>query len=269
MDDIIQSIAHTFGSDVPPTPLEVGRNKRTYRSGKIVLKSIDSVEENNWLAEIFSQLPKNKNVRVPRPIQSASGHWIENGYVAWSYLEGETVKGRHEEKLMACDAFHEMLTDIPKPDFIDAREHSWAIADRIAWQEVEPDYEEVFMEYIAPLVAQLKPLDLPCQLIHGDLGGNFIFHEKLPPGVIDITLYWRPADFAKAIILVNTVWDPEPFENFKVFSGIPHFKQLLLRAIIRRIAEQPEHVNYFGKAKSEALKVVKKQNEAVRYLDYF
>ena len=42
------------------------------------------------------------------------------------------------------------------------------------------------------ILAALRPVRRAERLIHGDLTGNVLFHDALPPAIIDFTPYWRP-----------------------------------------------------------------------------
>lgn len=95
---------------------------------------------------------------------------------------------------------------------------------------------------VEPLHGRLEELDLPSQVVHGDLSGNVLFADGAPPAVIDLTPYWRPAAFAAAVVVVDAlVWgggDPS------LLRRVDH--QLLLRAELRRLLEldalgPPEH----------------------------
>jgi len=41
----------------------------------------------------------------------------------------------------------------------------------------------------------------PSQLIHSDLGGNVLFHDQLPPAIIDFSAYWRPVGWGAIGVL--------------------------------------------------------------------
>lgn len=68
--------------------------------------------------------------------------------------------------------------------------------------------------------------------MHGDLGGNVVFHETLPPAVIDVSPYWRPAGYADAIVVADAVaWGragDELVHRHLAASGT----QLLLRVVL-------------------------------------
>lgn len=255
------SIAEAFGATAPLVKLQGGRGL-THRSGDIVLKPAPCTVEANWLGETFNTLARSSEVRFPRPVRSKNGNWIEEGVVAWTYLPGTVVGGDFKVKMAASQSFHDAVRSLKKPAFLDTRDDPWSQADRVAWQEKPPNYELEFMALIAPFLSRLEQIDLPSQIIHGDLSGNVIFTEHGPPGVIDITPYWRPVGYAAAIIVVDTIWDEGPPPDLSRFNSIPSATQLMLRAFIRRMAEQPEHVRYLGKPSHAALETAKRYHEA-------
>ena len=74
-------------------------------------------------------------------------------------------------------------------------------------------------------------------MVHGDLTDNVHLHPRLPPLVLDLTAYWRPAAYASAVVVADAV----------VFRGADHglvarvaaqegpdFPQLLVRALLFR-----------------------------------
>jgi hypothetical protein len=68
------------------------------------------------------------------------------------------------------------------------------------------------------------------QLVHGDLTGNVLFHDELPPAIIDFVPYWRPTEYATAIVVTDAVlWENAPTELLNGVSA-----QYLLRALIFR-----------------------------------
>ena len=80
----------------------------------------------------------------------------------------------------------------------------------------------------------LKPLSLPNQIIHGDLCGNILFHETLPPVVIDFSLDYRPREYAEAILLADAiVWEHGGKEAYSLLPA--NSEQILLRACLFRL----------------------------------
>ena len=74
------------------------------------------------------------------------------------------------------------------------------------------------------------PLALPHQLVHGDLLGNVLYDDSLPPAVIDVSPAWRPARYADAIVVIDALgWSdasPDVLEPLADDEGL----QLLVRA---------------------------------------
>lgn len=74
-------------------------------------------------------------------------------------------------------------------------------------------------------------MDAPCQLVHGDLGGNVLFDDRLPPAVIDFSPYWRPPGWASAVVVADAlVYKGASLGDIQSFVD----PQLLVRALIFR-----------------------------------
>ncbi len=258
--------AEAFGSSVEPVRLAGGQGT-TYRAGEIVLKPAEGDDGGAWAAELFDSLPESADVRFARPIKSVRGSWIHDGYVAWSFLSGDHIKGQYGDKLKASRAFHSLLSNAPKPLFVGSASSSWLAADLVVWQKREFDYGPEFAELISQITPYLKPYDAPSQLIHGDLSGNLLVADGLPVAVIDFSPAWAPSGFAEGIMLVDAItWEDAQHEDLKVFEEIPDIDQLAWRGVFRRIAEQAEHITWFDKDKDQALQEARAFEKAIAYL---
>ena len=194
-----------FGVTGEPEPLP-----GAWRVGDLVLKLLDrSPEEIRWLAEL--DVP---GVRMTKPRPE-----IVDGWTAWTYVEGRHEPGRWLDIIDVGRRLHAALADEPRPPFIDARTDPWSIGDRVAWGEL--DYDGI---------PALEPVGGDAQLIHGDLTGNVLFHNTLEPAVIDFAPYWRPPEFASAIVVADALcWEGAPDELADEVD-----RQYLLRALIYR-----------------------------------
>jgi uncharacterized protein (TIGR02569 family) len=86
------------------------------------------------------------------------------------------------------------------------------------------------------LLAHLRPIVAVNQLIHGDLTGNVLFHPQLPPAIIDMVPYWRPAGFAAAIVVADAlVWEGADDALVDELANLDDSAQLLLRALVYRL----------------------------------
>jgi uncharacterized protein (TIGR02569 family) len=213
-----------------PQPLEGGQGD-AFRAGSLVLKPAAEPAQAEWLAKSLDGLDTDAGLRVVRPVRSVTGRWVVDGWAAWRWLAGQHRPGLWEEVLDVSGRFHRAVAGLAWSPAMVAS-HRWARADRVAWGELGADLPEV----VRPLLDRRRPVDLPCQLIHGDLGGNVLFHDSLPPAVIDVSPYWRPPGYADAIVVADAVaWHGAGDELVERLLR-HHGEQLLLRAVLFRVA---------------------------------
>ena len=237
-----------FGVDGPARPLPGGQGE-SVRAGHLVLKPARDLAEAEGVGELLEGV-EERGFRLGRPARAVDGRWVVDGWAATRFVAGAwTPTGRWSEIVAACRSFTGALAGCRRPAFLAQRTHRWAFADAVAWGEADLDPPAP----VAPLLARLRALrgrlDAPSQLVHGDLAGNLLLAGDLPPAVIDMSPYWRPAVFAEAVLAVDgLVWDGAPGEL--VLGATPGFAQAFVRALIFRLvaAEQaartegPQHL---------------------------
>jgi uncharacterized protein (TIGR02569 family) len=197
------AVLHAWGVTEPAQPIAGGQG-RTFRAGSVVLKPVDDAVEADWLASVLDELPTPPEIRVIEPRRSLDGRWVVDGWSAWEHLEGHERAGAWREALEVSDAFHAATAAVPWSPAM-ATDHPWAVGAAFAWGEVELDVPARFASTLDAYLALRQPLELPSQLIHSDLCNNVLFHEELPPAVIDISPQWRPKRFADAIAVVDAI----------------------------------------------------------------
>jgi hypothetical protein len=211
-------VLDAFGVVGAPTQL-AGGTSRSWHAGALVLKPLDCGEhELAWRAELFASI-EHDGFRVAAPLPR-----VVDGWTAAPYLDGRHEPGRWRDIISVGERFHAAFAAVPRPDaIIDSRTNPWAIGDRVAWGELPYDG-------IDDLLAALEPVAAASQLIHGDLTGNVLFHDGLPPAIIDFVPYWRPTEYATAIVVTDAVlWENAPTELLDEATA-----QYLLRALIFR-----------------------------------
>ncbi|MCX6744381.1 MAG: phosphotransferase [Candidatus Parcubacteria bacterium] len=255
-----QEVLQAFNLKGVPILLNGGQGT-SYLVANVVLKPTDDVIEAGWLATINNSLKSDK-FRVPKPIQASDGNWVFNGWTANSFLKGKHIPGNYSGVIQASKDFHKVLANIPKPEFFDERNDVWAVADRIAWGELPiPDFK-LTNEPLRKIFKFIRKNELPNQLIHGDMGtGNVLFDEKLAPAVIDLSLYYRPADFAIAVMMIDAlVYEGADKSILKLGKDLKDFDQLLLRALARRICEYIGHQTHNEAIKDFSPEIIKHLN---------
>ena len=227
------AVLEQFGVAQAPTRLSFGRG-RTWSAGDRVLKRVDDAEEAAWIADLASRV-EQRGFRLALPVSAPDGRWIVDGWSAWTRVAGEHSTTRWPEMLEAASAFHEAVAAEMKPEFIDRRADRWRIADRIAWGELPVD-DLGRVSHVERLVRAWRPVDLLGQLIHGDLVGNVLFAESLPPAIIDLSLYWRPPGYSAALVVGDAIaWEGADRSMVDLVRRFAEWPQLLLRAVIFRV----------------------------------
>jgi len=256
-----------FGARADPVPLPGGEGT-AWRAGEVVLKPAGDPRVARWTAELYRDLGllagRDHGFRVPRPLRAAArdgaardgaardeaaGDWVAGGWVAWQWLPGQPaswagVSPFWPRLIAASRAFHAALAGRPAPPWLGRDGGPWTAGDQVAWGERDPG--SVLAAAPGPLAGQLRdllaalrPVRLPSQLIHGDLGGNVLFSPASPPAVIDFSPYWRPAGLALAVAAVDALtWGGADPAILGELDGEPEIGQLLARAHVGRLVTE-------------------------------
>jgi uncharacterized protein (TIGR02569 family) len=199
-----------------------------------VLKPLDLAEpELDWQTQLLASISCD-GFRVAHPLRARDGSLVVDGWCAWEAVEGRHEERRWAEIIAVGERFHSAIASVSRPGFIARRTDPWAVGDRVAWGELRAR-EFSYVKHVPRLVAALRPVDAASQLIHGDLTGNVLFDDQLPPAVIDFSPYWRPTSFASAIVVADAlVWEGADERILDVVAHIEDLGQFLLRALIYR-----------------------------------
>ncbi len=218
-------------TDVTEVP---GGQGTAYGTEDLVLKPVVDRHEAEWLALTLQGLPRSSTLRIIRPVSARNNAWVVAGWSAWERLAGAAAPQRWREALEVSDRFHSLVARVPWSDAI-GRHTPWALADSFAWAEDGLAVPAVVHGAVTELVQRRTPVDLPRQLVHGDLCGNVLFDEALPPAVIDVSPYWRPRRYAEAILLIDAVaWHGAGEAALGTFAD-PIDVQVLIRALLFRL----------------------------------
>ncbi|WP_166462960.1 TIGR02569 family protein [Amycolatopsis acidicola] len=228
-----QRVLGAFGAAGEPERL---RGSSAWRVGELVLKPVRDRARAVWLANTLAKLDV-PDLQLARPVRTTDGRWVIGGWSASRFLPGQP-EHRHDEIMLAALKLAHALADVPRPPFLSGRTDSDALADRIAWGEADVPVDEAKGgRWFEVLAVARRPVRLPDQVVPGDLFGTVLFDGPSPPGIVDFEPYYRPAEWGVAIAAVDAVaWGDADLEFLRRWSHLPEWRQLLLRAVLFRLA---------------------------------
>lgn len=200
-----QHILDAFGLTDEPIKLEGGQGK-SYKVGPVVIKENNGDNKNiDFISEILLDID-NVKYRITKPARALDGRLIVDGYISAYYEEGDHDGSKIEETLRISDLFHE---DLARYDWgrLKTVENQWSIAMDHLFQNrgLPDDLNAGNKEICMKMLAQLKEVHDPMQIIHGDIGGNVLYHDGLPPCIIDFSPNVAPRPMASAIAVVDHI----------------------------------------------------------------
>ncbi len=250
----------TFGlGGTQPAPAGAGW-EGGWRCGEVVLSLVADLARAAWSAKVRETLFVD-GARLARPVRSTDGRFVVSGWRADTYVAG-TPEPRHDEVVSVGVRLHEATATMERPRFLtQAPLAPWTdvdvfnAADRAAWEDrplhslppgarVSPGSAsgEHSVDLINQLAGLRKPVKSTNQLVHGDLYGTVLFSGTAAPGITDITPYWRPAAWAAGVVVVDALsWGEADDDLIERWSTLPEWPQMLLRALMFRIAVHALH----------------------------
>ena len=267
-----EQVLTTFGLTAhPPIAMDVA----AWRVGEVVLTLVPDHARAAWSATARENLYV-EGMRIARPIRASDGRYVVSGWRADTYVAG-SPEPRYDEVVAMADRLHaataklerpRFLLQPPAPPFTDV--DVFVAADRAAWEENplrsaraagmdEPTSDDGLRS-----IAELKilgtlrrPVDLPSQVVHGDLFGTVLFAGAAAPAITDIVPYWRPASWAAAVVVVDALaWGGASEDLIERWSNQPEWPQMLLRAVMFRLAVHAMHPRSTSGALPGLLRVV-------------
>jgi uncharacterized protein (TIGR02569 family) len=238
-------VLEAFGADGAPEQLAGGSGK-SWRVGDLVLKPGCDAPQVEWVATAVEAVADTADFRMSRHARAREGQWVVDGWAATGWLDGDHGSDRWDDVLTTSRAFHAALSTVARPDGgIPGPETWWETGMRVAWGEAglradAPEPVRAMLEQLTPHLS--KEWSGPSQVIHSDIANNVLFAADQPPGVIDMSPNWRPAEFANAIAVADAMaWQGAPLTLAIRFAAtVDGGDQLLARAVAFRVVTATE-----------------------------
>lgn len=233
----LREVLEAFGISGKPEKLAGGQGQ-SVRVGDFVIKPIDEISKYSWTGSVLESI-SSLDIAISKPIRSKNGNFVEKGYGATPFIEGEFRRGKIDEKIKACQALHQLTLSIEQPEQWSDWYSPWQRANQVAWQEIDlPNNADIrSIRIIENIKKAYKPINQASQLIHSDLAGNILFNGSTPV-IIDFSPEFRPGVYAEILIITDSIaWHQEPIESL----WYPDYSkdlvmQLAIRATVFRLA---------------------------------
>lgn len=199
------SVLQAFGLRGEPAHLPGGQGT-AWRVADVVLKPRSDPAVQSWLGTELVTVDQVGFV-LPEVVRTIDGRWVVDGWGATTLLPGSSSETRVVDwltVLAAGRAFHRAIRDLARPTWLVDRSDWWAQADRAAWGERSMSV----IPPLQPLVARLRHSVAPLgrdRLVHADLTGNVLVGVGHPPGIIDVSPYWRPTAYADGVVVADAI----------------------------------------------------------------
>jgi hypothetical protein len=217
-------------------PLAGALEQTAWRAGDLVLKPLQAAnhDEGEWVATVLDAIVED-GFRVIKPVRAFGGRWVEDGWTAWEWFEGEHERSDWRAVIAAGDAFHRAVrpaaekagVDV-RPAWLDARGHRWALAEATVWHggplPVRVNRGELESTLFARAVALGPPLSAEeagrCQVVHGDIASNVLrLRDGSGHALIDVSPGWRtPQSTAAQIAIEAVTWFHGPHDLLDEFA---------------------------------------------------
>ncbi len=237
-----------FGLQGDPVPLGGGRGT-SLLVGDVVLKPAGDPEEDAWRAGIYERTSQ-EGFRLPRPVRALDGRLVVDGWVAFERLAGEHSTTRRLEVLELSSRFHDAVAHEARPEFLDRAADPWTTAQRAVWGET-PLEPYLGLKHVARLAGALRPAEGRAQLVHSDLATNVLFADPEPPAIIDLSPWWAPAEYARAVVVADSLlWDDADPALARLVDAQLFLRAVLFRTIVDRLfrsgdSERPDGDDHF------------------------
>ncbi len=226
--------------DAVPRPV-VWAGQRAWDCDDVLLRPVSDNVVAAWSATVLENLDVD-GVRLARPVRSSDGRWVVAGWAASRHLAG-SAEPRHDDVVAASLRLHTATASVLRPRLLDDRDDLLSRSAAAAFGERKLDLDPATGGTLfAELAAHRRTVRLTPQIVHGELFGAMLFDRSGVPAVLDLVPFWRPAEWAAAVVVVDAIaWGGAEESLIERWSELTEWPQVLLRALLHRLALHAQH----------------------------
>ncbi len=231
-----KKISDLFGFYGEQQPLDGGQGI-SVKVDKAVFKPVYNKEVYIASSELWNSLSPT-GYRITRHLKSVNGSYVENGFGATEYIEMFDEELPMSKVLEVSKLIHEDLSKIDIKKLPNKIDDPWLMANDILWHGEKfstdkGDEVEAICKYI---LSNLKEIDVKCQLIHSDFGGNVALDENRFPVVFDFSPSISPVEYADSIIVCDSIaWGGADMDCLKLLQPYEHYIEYIKNAVAFRV----------------------------------
>lgn len=226
--------------DAVPRPV-VWAGQRAWHCGDVLLRPVSDNVVAAWSATVLENLDVD-GVRLARPVRSSDGRWVVAGWAASRHIAG-SAEPRHDDVVAASLRLHTATASVLRPRLLDDRDDLLTRSASAAFGERRLDLDpDTGGTLFSELAAHRRTVRLTPQIVHGELFGAMLFDRSGVPAVLDLVPFWRPAEWAAAVVVVDAIaWGGAEESLIERWSELTEWPQVLLRALLHRLALHAQH----------------------------
>lgn len=230
-----------FGvKDVEPQPV-VWAGRRAWYCGDVLVRPVPDNAVAAWSAGVLDGL-KVEGLRLAQPVRSSDGRWVVGGWAASRFVPGN-LEPRYDAVIEAGMRLHAAMVGVRRPHVLDDRDDLLTRSAAGAFGERRLVLDSAAGgELYNQLAAARVPVRLASQVVHPELFGAVLFDDDGTPAVIDLVPFWRPMEWAAAVVVVDAIaWGGADAGLVQRWSHLDQWPQMLLRAVLHRLALHAQH----------------------------
>ncbi len=212
-----------------------------YQCGDALIRHVADNSVAAWSAGVLESLEVD-GVRLARPLRSSDGRWVVAGWAACRNIAG-TSQPRHDDVVGAAMRLHAATATVLRPRLLDDRDDLLSRSASVAFGERRLMLDPAAGgELFAELATYLRPVRLVPQVVHAELFGAVLFDPDGIPAVLDLVPFWRPAEWAAAVVVVDALaWGGADEGLLERWAHLDEWPQALLRGALYRLALHAQH----------------------------